>query len=219
MELSIDNKISVGKHNKTAILLDDLITYQMPAEWIRLVRWLQVATSKDVDRPLLHAFHVQGTRIETSDGYRIHLVEFSTTAARFLPEGLLELVSIAKRNVTFMVRPDAEFPDTDSVFEYMKPLKAFIPTDDGGRPLYHDGSLENVTAFVHVSPDLLASSLNLRDTRGTKITIHNGPMLIEFNTRLGGYEDIGVRSIQAILMPAGTGDGTFSGLTPHQAGG
>jgi len=217
MELSIDNKISVGKHNKTAILLDDLITYQMPAEWIRLVRWLQVATSKDVDRPLLHAFHVQGTRIETSDGLRIHLVEFSTTAARLLPEGLLELVSIAKRNVTFIdaMYPGA-FPNTQLI-EYMKPLKTVVTPDNEGR--YPGVELENVTAFVHVSPDLMSSTLKLPDTRGTKITIHDGPMLIEFNTRKSGYEDIGVRAVQAILMPAATGRGYFSGLTPHQAAG
>lgn len=221
MELSIDNKLSVGKNNETAILLVDLLTYQMPAEWIRLIRWLQVATSKDIARPVLHAFHVQGTRIETTDGFRIHMIEFETPEARLLPEGLLELVSISKRNVIFRDVSDSrgKFPETDSIFANMKPLNALIPTDNEGRQLYHDGSLENVTAFVYVSPDLLASSLNLRDTQGTKITIHNGPVLIEFPVRWGGYEDIGVRSIKAILMPVFTSDGKWSGLTPHQAGG
>lgn len=197
-----------------------LLTYKMPAAWIKLVRWLQVGTSKDPTRPTLHLFHVDGTRIETIDGFRIHAVEFATPEARLLPEGLLELVSISRGYVTFRdesVHLNA-FPNTQ-IFEYMKPLKPVVPTDHLGKPLYHDNSMENVSAFVYVSPDLLASTLKLPDTSGTKITIHNGPMLIEFNTRLGGYEDIGVRAVRAILMPAASGFGESSGLTPHQAAG
>jgi len=217
MERTIEKKTSVEKVKETAFLMGGLLTYRMPAKWIRLVRWLQVATSKDPRLPVKHAFHVEGTRIETTDGFRIHQVEFATPEARLLPEGLLELVSISKRNVTFIdaMYPGA-FPNTQLI-EYMKPLKTVVTPDNEGR--YPGVELENVTAFVHVSPDLMSSTLKLPDTRGTKITIHDGPMLIEFNTRKSGYEDIGVRAVQAILMPAATGRGYFSGLTPHQAAG
>jgi len=46
MELTIENKTSVEKVKKAAFLMGGLLTYKMPAAWIKLVRWLQVGTKQ-----------------------------------------------------------------------------------------------------------------------------------------------------------------------------
>jgi hypothetical protein len=163
-----------------------------------------VGTSKDPDRPLLHAIHVKENFLETTDGFRIHRVFFRSQEERTLPEGLLQVVSISKRVVIFEVMPPGKYPDCDAIWRTkVKPMQV------------KEFSNECI-AFFMISPDLVSTSLKFHNTRGTKIEIGSGPFIITFPTELGGYAEMGVSSIQALIMPVHGADGCSGLIANHE---
>lgn len=206
MELELENKISIGQNNRTAILLDHTYTYSMPIEWMRIIKWLRTATSKDEQRPLLHCIHSKENYLETTDGFRIHRVTFKSSNARLFPEGLIELRLVTGRSVVFEIEEDDSlFPKVSALWkEKPQAIKPKLPIVDG------------YIAYVHISPSLLASALSLPETRNTVIEIGTGPFIIKIPPEDGRYNEIGVESIQAMIMPVfpGNEERGASGLEP-----
>lgn len=97
-----------AKRNLTALELD--------SDWIKLLRWIQKGTSKDINNPRLHCILVSKDRIESTDAFAILRAKFNDPERQLIPEGTWRIHSFIDHLVILEKIEDINYPNILAIY-------------------------------------------------------------------------------------------------------